>query len=73
MLEVADGVVCNKVPPEAAVYHRKVPADAAEADNVTVPVPHRDPAVVVGTLTPLMTMAVTAFRGETHVPLSNST
>ena len=73
MLKVADGVVNSSVPPELAVNQRNVPADPVEADNVTVPVLHRDPGVTVGVLAPLITVAVTALRGETQTPLSNDT
>lgn len=73
--DVAAVVVCSKVPPVAAVYHRNVPDDALLAINATDPGPQRDAAVIEGAAgaTPELTIAVTWVLLLVHPPLLNST
>jgi hypothetical protein len=71
--EVAPVLVCNTVPPVAAVHHLNTPLDALVAFSVTVPVPQRDAAVADGAAgaAPVVTVAVTAVRELVQVPLPN--
>lgn len=59
--DVLPVVVCRSVPPEAAVYHRKVPEEVVLASSATEPGPQIDAPVVVGAAgaTPEFTVAVT--------------
>lgn len=65
--------VSTNVPPVEAVYHLKVPDDADVAPRLTVPVPHLDALVIVGTAGGVRILATTVVRVLTQVPLSNST
>ena len=73
--EVAPVVVCSKVPPVSAVYHRNVPEEALLAPKATEPGPQREAAVTVGAAgaVPVLTVAVTCVLLLVHPPLSNST
>ena len=57
------------VPPVGTVYHRYCPAAPPAAVSVTVPVPHRAAAVVVGAAGIVLTVAVTAVRVLSQIPL----
>lgn len=50
LLIVAALVVCSNVPPEAAVYHRKIPFDTELALKLAVPVPQMLAPVTVAAL-----------------------
>jgi hypothetical protein len=63
-------LVCRRVPPELAVYHEIVPAVELDAAIVTVPVPHRDPLMLVGAVAARMTFATTGNRGLVHAGLA---
>lgn len=72
--DAVDGLVANKLPPDDASYHLKVPVDEDEAERITVPVPQVEPLVPVGAVGKELTIALTAFLGVlVHTPLSNST
>lgn len=72
---VAAVVVCSNVPPDAAVYQRKVPEEALLAPSATVPGPHKEAPVTVGAAgaMPEFMNARTCTRALVHPPLSNST
>ena len=66
---VYDVPVPNDVPSTEAVYQLTVPADAV-APRVTVPVPQRDPGVVVAMVGMALTVARTAVLAPVVHPLS---
>jgi hypothetical protein len=61
------------VPPDATVYHRYWPAAPPLAESVTVPVPHRAAAVVVGAAGIELMVAVTGERVPSQNPLFRAT
>jgi hypothetical protein len=74
LLVVDAAVVCKSVPPEEALYQRKVPETEEFAVNKTVPVPQRSTLVDVGVAGIVFIVAATAARALLkQVPLSNST
>jgi hypothetical protein len=62
---VAAALVRSNVPPVNALYQRNIPEVVLVAVRETVPVPHLDRLVTVGTTAavPVLTVAVTAVRG----------
>jgi hypothetical protein len=69
-----EGFVASNDPPTDASYQRNVPLEDDEAERDTVPVPHLDPFVIVGTAGTVLMIALTAVRDVlVQVPLSNST
>ena len=67
-------VVSKSVPPEAALYQRKVPETEDVAVNMTVPVPQRCTSADGGVAGIVFIVATTAARVLLkQVPLSNST
>jgi len=66
-------LVCRSVPPEASEYQRKVPADVWLADTVAVPDEHIVLFVTEGDAIAPVIVALTAARGDVHVPSLNAT
>ena len=65
-------LVCNGDPPLSAAYHLKVPDDALPADRETVPVPQREPGVVVGAVGSALMVATTEVLGVLSQPVPGS-
>ena len=56
----------NKVPPVNALYQSMVSPAPGVADNVTIPVPQREPGVTAGAAGRGMIVAVTGLAVLTH-------
>jgi hypothetical protein len=65
--------VCIAIPPDEALYHRKVPVDAYDADNDVLPAEQIALPVLEGAARAEETLAVTGVLALVQVPSLNST
>jgi hypothetical protein len=75
VLVLIDGVVyvlfpLNKAVPPVAVLYQSIAAPLEVALRVTVPAPHRDPAVTVGLAGTVFTVASTGVRATDTQPVA---